>query len=256
MDVGQITYGSVKRSRMKGYQIIGKSSTIDSNLAGSFCKWAPSHDSLEVAEGQSPQDAWALSFFPLVNDHFAVARTVHGGPEYSGRGGLSVVTSALIFSREQMESYQYDAIAIARTALTLGSLILPIGKEESLPEVTLPGKLLPLPAPRSDFIDSTPAMLPAHAVNWVAREASSMLRDDQKVMICGRCDPLPILTLLIDQLKPEERAEVSFACGLRSSSRRDFQVQFTHQALQPRSEKELSRSGICPIDLRRVLVAT
>ena len=256
MEIEQVTYGSINRSRMKGYQVIGKSPGVDAAMASAFCNWAPSHNSLEVGEDQTTRDAWALSFFPLLDNHFAIARSMHGGPEYSGRGGLAVNTSALVLSRKQMASLGYDAIGLSRTALTFGHLILQLDPDETLPEVTLPSQLLNLPTPRTDFIDSGEPALPNHAVSWIARESCSLLRDERKVMIVGRCDPLPILSLLFEQLKAAERREVSFACGLRASSRRDFRVQFTSQPMSAKLQRELDRSGIIAIDIDRVLVET
>lgn len=256
MQVEQITYGSLKRRKMKGYQIIGKSPGIDTTMASNFCKWAPSHNSIEVSSDQQAQEAWGLSFFPLSNDHYAIARSVHGGPEYSGRGGLAVVTNALVMNRKQLAAYDFHAVDIARTAITLGNLILRLDRDETLPAVTLTGRPLSLPLPESDFTDSTPPVLPSHAVNWIARETVSLLRDHRKVMIVGKCDPLPVLTLILDQLTPKERVEASFACGIKPSSRRDFRVQITDDVMSPKLQKELDRAGIVPIDIARVLVET
>lgn len=256
MQVEQITYGSMNRSRMKGYQIIGKSPGVDATVSSEFCKWAPSHNSLEVGSDQVAQDAWGLSFFALSDYFYAIARSVHGGPEYSGRGGLAVVTNALIITRKQLATYEFHGVDLARTAITLGNLILQLDRDGTLPTVTLTHRPISMQQPVSDFADSTPAVLPGHAVNWIARETVSLLRDNRKVMVVGRCDPLPILTLLLDQLTPKERAETSFACGLKPSSRRDFRVQFTQDVMSPKMQKELDRSGIAAIDIARVLVET
>lgn len=256
MQVDQISYGSAKRRRMKGYQIMGKSPGIDSNLSSAFCRWAPSHNSLEVAGDEAPEQAWALSFFSLSQTHFAIARSMHGGPEYSGRGGLAVVTSALVMTRTQLSQYDFHAVNVSRTAMALGHLILPLDRGESLPTATLPRAPFTLPQPASDFADRGEPRLPSHVVNWVARESCSLLRDRRKVMIVGLCDPLPILTLLLDQLSPSERAETSFASGLKPSNRREFRVQFTCQEMTPKLQKEMDRSGIAAIDLKRVLAET
>ncbi|MCO8124655.1 hypothetical protein NHH03_23150 [Stieleria sp. TO1_6] len=254
MQVDQVTYGSVKRHRMNGYQIIGKSEGVDLTMSSTFCQWAPSHNSLEVGQGHAALDAWGLSYFPLSEFHFVVGRSVHGGPEYSGRGGLSVVTSALVISRKHLMGFEFHAIELMRTALALGYLILPIDHDESLPQAALPRRPLQLPPPKSDFIDSTPAKLPDHAVQWIAREICSLVRDGRKVMVAGHSDPLPILTQMMDQMTPTERSEASFACGLKMSSRRDFRIQFTQEKLSTRLHKELERSSIVPIDVARVLV--
>lgn len=256
MQVEQISYGSLKRRRMKGYQIIGKSAGVDATVASAFCQWAPSHNSIQVGPDQPITDAWALSFFPLSEYYYALARSVHGGPEYSGRGGFAVVTSALVLTRKQMSAYDHHAVDLARTALTLGHLILPMGTDEVMPSVTLTRRPLSLPQPVSDWTDSTPPLLPSHAVNWISRETVSLLRDHRKVMIVGCCDPLPVLTLILDQLSSSERSQISFACGLKPSSRRDFRVQFTQDRMSPKLQKDLDRSGIAPIDIARVLVET
>lgn len=254
MQVEQLTYGSVNRSRMKGYQVIGKSEGIDATTAGVFCQWAPSHNSLEVGSVESPKDAWGLSFFPLSDFRYAIARSVHGAPEYSGRGGLSVVTNAMVMTRKQLLCYEFDAISVVRTALVFGNLILRGDYEENLPCVTLPARSLPFDVPASDFSGIKPPLLPDHAVTWTARECCSLLRDNRKVMIVGPSDPLSILSLIFKQLKPNERSEISFACGLRPSSRRDYRLQFTEQQMCPRLQRDLDRSGIVAIDIARVLV--
>lgn len=241
---------------MKGYQIIGKSAGIDAGIAGSFCKWAPSHDSLEVMEEQELADAWGLSFFPLGDTHIVIARSMHGGPEYSGRGGLAVVTSALVMTRKQFAQYSSHAIDVARTAITLGYLILPAGQEDVLSPARMTGKPISLPMPKSDFSDGSESQLPSHVTRWVARESCSLLRDGRKIMIVGPCDPLPILTTLLDELKPNERSAISFACGIKSSNRRDFRLQFTFERMTPKLRKELERTGVIAIDLAQVLLET
>ncbi|MCD0458111.1 GAP1-N2 domain-containing protein [Roseiconus lacunae] len=256
MLVEQITYGSANRSRMKGYQVIGQSPGIDASMSAAFCKLAPSHNSIETLPRCDLQDAWGLSFFTLSETHYVVARSVHGAPEYSGRGGFSVVTSALVATGRQLVQYGYHAIDFARTALALGHLILPADDQHQLPQSEMTDKPISLPLPESDFCDSTPAVLPNHAVNWIARETVSLLRDRHKVMIVGDCDALPILTLVFDQLNPSERSTTSFACGLKQSGQRDFRVQFTHETMTPKLKAELDRAGFVSIDIASVLVET
>ncbi|MEM6469131.1 MAG: hypothetical protein AAF802_06140 [Planctomycetota bacterium] len=254
MQVERIHYGSADRQRMKGYQIIGKSAGIDGTLAGEFCKWAPSHSSLEIAESQDEVDAWGLSYFPLGQTHVAIGRSIHGGPEYSGRGGLAVVTSALVMTRKQFAEYQFHAVDVARTAIALGYLTLPLNQEDVLDAARMTGKPISLPMPQSDFMDQTEALLPSHVTRWVARETCSLLRDGRKLMIVGPCDPLPVLTTLLDELKPAERSGISFACGIKFSNRRDFRLQFTFESMTAKLRKELDRAGITAIDLAQVLM--
>jgi len=256
MQVDQISYGSAKRRNMKGYQIIGKSHAIDSSLSSVFCRWAPSHNALDSPPGEAIENAWAFSFFPLSETRFAIARSVHGGPEYSGRGGLTVTTNALLMTREQLGQYDNHAVDAGRTALALGHLILPGNNAEALPTVTMPKTPLSFRLPESDWTDTATPRLPGHVVQWVARESCSLLRDDQRVIIVGPCDPLPIVTLVFDQLSPAERLGVSFASGLTLSKRREFRLQFTYQEMTVKLQKDMERSGVAVIDLVRVLAET
>ena len=233
---------------MKGYQLLGQSDGVDGRTAKAFCRWAPSHGALG-----SDSEAWGLSFFPLSDSKFAIARTIHGGPEYSGRGGLSVVTRAIVFSDRQLENYENDPIALARTSLALGHLILPAVQSASLPVVSLPDHSLPLEQPESDFANQADPQLPHHAVKWVARETASLLKHGNRVMICGDCDPLPILFLLFELLDIEARPEVSFACGLGRSTRREYRVQFTNEPYDSSLQRQLKTQSISAIDLARVL---
>lgn len=235
---------------MKGYQLLGQSEGIDSRTAKEFCRWAPSHGAL----GSSP-DAWGLSFFPLSDDSFAIARTMHGGPEYSGRGGMAVVTRALVVSRRQLAEFENDPIALARTALALGHLIFPASIPKVLGEIVIPNRSLPFDLPESDFADRTEPLLPPHAVRWVARESASLLKSQAQVMICGPCDPLPILFLLFDLLDADQRSGISFACGLKRTARREYRIQFTDEKLDAALQRQLTLQSITPIDLNRVLVS-
>ena len=166
------------------------------------------------------------------------------------------MTNALVLDRQQFAQYDNHPIDAGRTAMALGHLILQRESGDSLPTATLPQSPLSLRLPDSDWTDTAPPRLPAHVVQWVARESCSLIRDDRRVMIVGPCDPLPILTLLFDQLSISERPEVSFACGLKFSKRREFRLQFTYQEMSVKLQKELQRSEIEAIDLVRVLAET
>lgn len=247
MIVDQVIYGSANRARMKGYQLLGQSEGVDSDLAKEFCRWAPSHGSL----GNLPE-AWGLSFFPLGDRAYAIARTMHGAPEYSGRGGLAVVTRALILTKDQLAQFQNNPVSVAQTAMALGHLLLPVTFPPTLPDLMLPDCCLPMDQPVSDFGDQCEPRLPPHAVNWVARETMSLLTHHPKIMICGVCDPLPILYLLFDALDPDHRMDTSFACGIGRSSRREYRVQFIEESLDASLGRQLAKQSITPIDLTRV----
>ena len=247
MLLDQLTYGSANRSRMKGYQVLGQSEGVDGKTAKEFCRWAPSHGALG-----SDVDAWGLSFFQLARGTYCLARTMHGGPEYSGRGGLAVFTRALVVSARQLRRYDNDPIALARTAFALGHLILPETVSQSLAAAPLPDRPLPMDAPTSGFAAEHQPILAEHVVKWVARESASLLKQHGRVMVCGPCDALPILHLLFELVDEDARPEISFACGLQKSNHRRFQMQFTNQILDPSLQRQLAQQDIAPIDLSKV----
>ncbi|TWT88058.1 GAP1-N2 domain-containing protein [Stieleria varia] len=249
MILDQLIYGSANRNRMKGYQLLGQSDGVDTRTAKQFCRWAPSHGALGTEV-----DSWGLSFFPLENDLHCIARTMHGAPEYSGRGGMSVVTRGLVISSSQLSKFDNDPIALARTAFALGHLILPANTNQTPVAVSLPTKSFPMEMPISGFANESEPLLPEHAVRWVARETASLLKIHERVMICGACDPLPILYLLFELLDSDVRPSISFACGLQRSTRRLFRVQFTDEKLDHAMQRQLAQQSIATIDLSRVLV--
>ncbi len=120
MKVEQAVFASSDRGRMDGYQVIAKSSGVDSRACKELCRWAPTR-----APSHDPKK-WTINYYPVSDDSIAVTRTVLGGPEYSCRGGTQVVTMILLLHNEQFISYDCNSIAVARTALMLGYLRLPL----------------------------------------------------------------------------------------------------------------------------------
>ena len=253
MSVDQITYGSVDRMRMKGYQIIGKSAGIDQAMSSSFCKWAPSHSSLEVDQFENNVDAWGLSYFPINDQQFALARSVHGAPEYSGRGGLTVMTRALVLNRQQMRQYEGQVVNLARIAMSLGGLILGDSANEVLEPFEIPENGFHLSELASDFTDSTEPVLEYGVQRAIVQHIQLLIQRGARVMVIGRCDPLPILSNVFSGLETQRRIATSFACGLKPTNRRVFQLQFTQETLSQRQHKELQRSNLEIIQIEDVL---
>ena len=215
MIVQPLIFGSTERGAVKGYQLLARYSGIDDQAAQEFCRWAPSHQSLQ----SSDVDAESLSFFPVSEDMFAVARSIYGGPEYSGRGGLQVVTLALVISRHQFVNYDNDPFKVLTTAKALGHLVLPAKTPQSLKTISLPRRPITVPsAPLSE----------AH--RSLARDTAQALVDRRRVVVVGKCDPARVAQQAFAMLRPTDRTEVSFSTGLKLSSRREFQLQFVPTA--------------------------
>ncbi len=112
MRVEQAIYTSAVTNRGRGYHLVSRSAGITHGLETRLNLWCPSHASLLDPD----DDASSLNFHPLDHDHFSLSRTVNGGPEFSQRGGLQVVTLILVFNREQLAGYVNNSLALARTA--------------------------------------------------------------------------------------------------------------------------------------------
>ena len=168
MQLPQLIYGSSDRGSIRGYGLLGRSPGIDERIVREFCRWSPSHGALQGNDAS----AFSLNFFPLDGDQFIVSRTVYGGPEYSGRGGLQVVTIGLLLSREQLSRYNDHPLQFARTAIALGHVILPDAIRPTLPTVTLPSAPL--------LREARQSYEPVHA------ETAQLAKSGRKVMVLVR----------------------------------------------------------------------
>ena len=143
MQVEQAIFTSLRSRKSQGYHLVAQSSGLDDQLARRLCTWGPSHASLM----NDHPDAESLNFHPLTDDWFAVSRTVYGGPEYSGRGGLQVFTQFLLLRREQLARYENHPLLVVQTAQLLGNLRLVSNILHHLPPVELPER------PLAHFLD-------------------------------------------------------------------------------------------------------
>ena len=236
MQVPQAIFTSAETGRMKGYQLVSRSPEIDPRMAQELCRWSPSHASL----ARESADSWSFNAFPAGPDATAVARTLHGGPEYSSRGGMQVVTLMLVLTREQLAGYDDDALAAARTALAVGRLHLPAEFPAQIPAVDLPARaLLPSGTGSDDFSEQrSPNELPP-----VLREARQLLLAGRRVAVIGQADPIASLQRLSASLPPEQRCCLSFTTGLKPSARRQFQLHFLPTA-DAALERALASQGI------------
>jgi hypothetical protein len=212
--VEQAIFTSVRSRKSQGYHLVGASSGLDDEAVRLLGKWGPSHASLLSSE----VDAESFNYHPVNARWHAVSRTVHGGPEYSGRGGLQVFTHFLLVRPDQWEGYDNNPLALARTAQALGYLRLHRFSNESLPSIQLPDHAIP-----NAVRVANPAAVPLHDILRV-------LRLQNRVAILGFADPLPVLALVLKETPRSERLGVSFSTGLRLSVDRDFRIHFAKRA--------------------------
>jgi hypothetical protein len=209
--VQQAIFTSTRTKKSQGYHVVAVSPGVDENVVRMLSSWGPSHAALLSDE----PDAESLNFHPLVNDWFAVSRTVHGGPEYSGRGGLEVYTHFLLVRANQLEGYEYDTLRFARTAQTLGHLRFRPNPSDVLSIIDMPDHPL---------VD---VAIPQELVRVPIHDILRILKLQNRVAVLGLANPLPTLSLILKETPSTERLALSYCTGLRPSVDRGFRVHFS-----------------------------
>jgi hypothetical protein len=209
MQVEQAIFTSTGTSKVQGYHLVARSAGIDDRLAQSLAHWGPTHASLLEAR----LDASSLNYFSAGDGWLAVSRTVYGGPEYSGRGGMQVVTLFLALRSDQLAGYDFNVVSFARAGLALGHLRLLPALGQRLTRLDVPDRSL-LGCPAS----SSP-----HAVETL-QSLLELLDRHSQIAVLGHSQPLAILDYLIQQIPPEQRLMLSFTTGLRPSLHRRFRI--------------------------------
>lgn len=207
MRLEQALFTSARTRRSSGYQLVARSAGVSDQLAETLRLWGPSHGAFV---DESPE-ADCLSCFPTGAESCAVARTLYGGPEYSGRGGLQLVTRFLLVRNSQLAGYRGDALLLARTALALGRLRLTPTVVGELPLVELP--------------DTPPgAWGAATASGHGATEVAAQLLRQRRLALVGVAEPWRAVEGLLSCLPESSRGSLSFTTGLRPSAQRPFRL--------------------------------
>ncbi len=227
MRVEQAIFTSMRSRKSHGYHLVAQSPGLPDSLYRSLTTWGPSHASLL----EDRPEAESLNFHALADDWYAVSRTVYGGPEYSGRGGLQVFTQFLLLRGDQLASYEDSPLLVAQTARLLGALRLLLN---------VPSQLRPLELPDRPLTGCAAQQPPRI---FLREEILRSLRFPNRVAILGVRDPLPVLTQIIRDLPREERRKLSFTTGLKPSVHRDFRLHFVH-AVDSALHAQLSQQGV------------
>lgn len=247
MKVEQAIFTSADNGGMKGYQLVSRSAGIDRRLAQELCRWAPSHASL-WGDGAKH---WSLNYFPAGEEWVAITRTLYGGPEYSSRGGMQVVTMMLAMRVEQFAGYHFNPLAVAKTALALGHLRLQPDAAERLPTVTLPDRSLALSNRTCrEGTDGLAGTRCAAQTPPLLTKVLELLRDEQRVAVAGIRDPIAAFGELVDLIPAAERLGVSFTTALKPSIRRAFRLQFLPTS-DPVLRRSLTSQGITCVPAAR-----
>ena len=177
---------------------------------------------------------WTINCYPASDEYTAVSRTVLGGPEYSSRGGIQVVTMIALLNQHQYAAYHNNAMLVAQSALALGWFRFPLDTDQpELETIVLPDTPFLTEASADHQVDMQPektnALQPCDAVSArrkLAEQAAEIVESGERVAIIGEQQPRQMIELLISNLSIHTRSRFSFTTGLPLASHRPFQAQF------------------------------
>ncbi|MEW4530106.1 MAG: hypothetical protein ACF8PG_03755 [Maioricimonas sp. JB045] len=237
MNVEQAVFTSVQTRRAQGYHLVARSPGINERLARTLAQWGPSQGALV---GHNVDDN-SLSCFATEDGQVVLMRSVYGGPEYSGRGSLQVVTYYAICRREDLSGYDENPLRLARVLLALGHLRLQTDFSRPLTSIELPDRIAPPPADRPAHESSRP----------LATTILEQLDSDQRIAIVGAVNAWSTLDGVLQQIPTAWRLELSFTTGLNPSVHRRFLLHFLPEA-DTRRRSDLERQGITCVDVAAV----
>ena len=233
LELEQAVFASAQSSRFQGYHLIARSCGIDDELANQLSRWSPSHNGLigdsKLYEG--------FSFFQPSADKFAFSRSFHGGPEYSRRGGLNVVSRMFVCTERDLAGFGDNVISLAKVALSHGNLRLERRFAEHLETLRMP---------RSSLIAQS--QIDANSWQQEIELIRSALAEFGNLAVVGISRPLDLLESLIRQMKSSPFPDFSFSTGLRLSKQRPFRLHFFQQT-SPQLSFELRSNGVEELDL-------
>ena len=209
MLVEQATFASTNTSRFSGYQLVGRSPGVDDQLAQALCRWSPGHGGLLNHRVESE----SLSYFQATEHWHVISRTVYGGPEHGMRSGRQLVTKFVALSRQQFQTFEYNAIAVAQTLMSMDDLHLEFSLSRS-DRIELPDQ----PVIHVDLFTDT--MTPCEG------RLANLLGNGLPAAIIGEKAPVEFLKGFLPKLPEDLRALASFATGLELTEQRPYLVQF------------------------------
>lgn len=212
-NIEQAVFTSARTHRAAGYQLVGRSRGLAEDDARQLAAWGPSHDSLR----DLGPDSASVNFHPLPSGAFCVSRTLPAGFEYSGRGGHRVYTQCLIVPPDVLRRFGNNAFAVVRAAVAGGMFQLFDPVPEQLPSLSLVGGAVP--------VDQN--LLARLATQFGPDRIAALLQaamNAECLAVAGGEWTADLIAGLVNCLPPHARTELSFATGLKYSSRRPLRV--------------------------------
>lgn len=210
----QAVFTSSKTNRGQGYQVVAKSRGVSDHLLVALTRWSPSHASLQ----SNDVTAESTNYHPLSSDIVAVSRTMYGLKEFSGRGGLQVVTIAIILKRSQLAGYENNCFRLARVARSLGYLRWQVRFPERISAIELPNRELSEAFLHREMEEPDDSYPP--------QQVAAMLQTGQRVaLVAAGSSPNHVAEAVIQSLPIKDRPSCYFTTGLKWSKQRPFRLQ-------------------------------
>ncbi|MFW5693065.1 MAG: hypothetical protein ACOCWL_02515 [Thermoguttaceae bacterium] len=212
-NIEQAVFTSARTHRAAGYQLAGRSRGLADDDARQLAAWGPSHDSLRDVG----PDAASVNFHPLPSGAFCVSRTVPAGFEYSGRGGHRVYTQCLIVPPDVLRRFANNAFAVVRAAVAGGMFQVFDPVPEQLPALSLVGGAVPVD---QNLLARLATQFGPDRIAALVQAAMTA----ECLAVAGGEWTADLIAGLLNCLPPHTRPELSFATGLKYSSRRPLRV--------------------------------
>jgi len=210
--IEQAIFTSARTSKKDGYQLVAWSPGVGAEDARQLAVWGPAHDSMIM---EDPNDV-SINFHPLGENKFCVSRTMLGGAEYSGRGGLQVYTHCFVLSATALKKFHNDPFRVMAAVLATRDL---------RPDAKLPNDL------------TTLTMVPVGAAVEPLSIESLIASKQQQKMVAWMHHALSnknlfytgnpedsFLAAFFSLLPVAVRPQFSFSTSLRFSPRRAFRL--------------------------------
>lgn len=231
----QAVFTSTKTRHGEGYQVAARSPGVSNENVVALTRWCPSHASLQ----DTSVHAESLNYHPLSDRQFALSRTTYGLQEFSGRGGLQVVTIAIIFNQHQLTGYDGDALRMSRVARSLGALRW----RPSFPE-----RISPVEIPDQEVSESVLASsLPPSPADPVIQRVLSLTRANHRAVLLAKTNPEKRIETILTAMDAAERSTCFFSSGLKWSKQRTFQLQVMHD-IDTRTRQRLHKNQVQIVD--------
>ena len=228
----QAIFSSESGPSKQGYRLVSHSPGVSRSQINSLTQWGPSHGALVSNE----LDFASLNFHPLDDTHFAISRTVYGGPEYSQRGSFQIFTRSILVKNTLLEDYDDNPLWLLNQCNILGNLRFDrhvVGRD-SLPALELP---------ECSYIGRPNVSEPERSTREKVANCVQMLQLGRNVALVGESVNLNVFSYLISLLASDIRSQLSFTTGLRPSVRRPFHLHLFSK-LTPDLKTQFKKLGI------------